>query len=209
MRFWLNEGGMHHETVDPSREDAKRRLPDRYPRGSIIAKPDEVEWDKLFPGKWKEVKDPRGTPMLPPAPAEMIQPMIPGGVIGQKVPPKPMKMPPADDPAPMEAPKAEVVAPEAPSKAKKGKKKHKGKAEPADMDVVTAADEAALASVEPEDVTLDYKIAGKNGLKVFMLPGGKGYNVTEEDSPETPINKKPLKLDAIEKYIEGYIEDDE
>lgn len=204
MRYWLNEGGMHHETVDPNDANYKKMLPDRYPKNSIIEKPDDVNMDELFPGKWKEVRDPKGTPILPPVPAQQIQAMIPGGMVGQRTP-VPAKTPPetVQDAKTADPP---VVVPEAPpATVKKGKgKTKKGKAAPA-----KEADSAALASVEPEDITDDYKIAGKNGLKVFMLPGGAGYNITEEESPETPINKKPLKLDGIEKCIEGYIEDDE
>lgn len=50
------------------------------------------------------------------------------------------------------------------------------------------------------DVTSGFKLARKNGLRVFK--GDAGFSVVERDDEETPLNIKPIKTS---KRVEGFI----
>lgn len=58
-------------------------------------------------------------------------------------------------------------------------------------------------SVLGEDVTEDFELAKENGLVVFK--DGKNFNVVEPEAIDKPLNPKPLKQSAVDKFVEDYV----
>ncbi|MHA1170342.1 MAG: hypothetical protein ACTSRU_21145 [Candidatus Hodarchaeales archaeon] len=57
------------------------------------------------------------------------------------------------------------------------------------------------------DGTSKFSIAEEQDFKVFYK-AGKGWFVTEADDPFVALNKKPLKKDEVEEFIEEYLEEE-
>lgn len=53
------------------------------------------------------------------------------------------------------------------------------------------------------DVTGAFPGAAQLAYKVFALPDGSGFNISEEDTPTVPINPKPATAAEIATYIAG------
>jgi hypothetical protein len=57
-----------------------------------------------------------------------------------------------------------------------------------------------------EDVTADFPDAGPNGF--FVYKRAKGFVVVDGDNPDTPVNKKPIKLEEVVPLIDSFFEEE-